>query len=208
MGEILRAVDFATWIPELLGRHPLVRRARLAGSRATGTTTPLSDWDFAVETDELDALAAELPELLAPLEPLAQQWDPLGERPTYMLMLHGPAKVDLIFVHQTMEERPPWRVTARTLAGLDAHFWDWILWLAAKRARGREELVRDELQKMHGFLLRPLGVADAPGTIDQALESYLRALEERERELGAEVSRTLRDEVLPAVRGAAGPTAP
>src|SRR6266542_2148535 len=77
MGEILRAVDLGTRVPELIEEHPAVRSVSLAGSRAAGTPTPLSDWDFGIETDDLEALTPALPELLAPLEPLAQQWDPL-----------------------------------------------------------------------------------------------------------------------------------
>src|SRR5919198_1186230 len=109
--EILRAVDLGTRVPELLRRHPSVRAVSLTGSRARGTPTPLSDWDFGVETDDLDALAADVPELLGPLEPLAQQWDPLGERATYMLMLRGPTKVDLIFLHERRSPRPRWHVS-------------------------------------------------------------------------------------------------
>jgi hypothetical protein len=205
MAEILRAVDLGTRVPELLRRHSGVRRAELVGSRAGGTPTPLSDWDFAVETDDLAALAAALPELLAPLEPLAQQWDPLGEHPTYMLMLRGPTKVDVIFFAEAMQERPPWQVRADTLAAIDAHFWDWILWLAAKRARGREELVREELAKMHGYLLAPLGRETAPETIEEAVAGYLSLSARAQRRLGVDVPRALRDEVQPALGGAGHP---
>ena len=40
---------------DALERHPAVRRVRLVGSRATGTATAASDWDFAVDTDDLQA---------------------------------------------------------------------------------------------------------------------------------------------------------
>jgi hypothetical protein len=199
MVEILRAVDFGTRLPELLERHPSVRRVSLAGSRGAGTQTPLSDWDFAVETGDFAAVSNALPELTAPLEPLAQQWDLLGQHPTYMLMLRGPVKIDLIFFDEAMTERPPWEVSAETLAAIDAHFWDWILWLAAKRAGGRDDLVGEQLEKLHGYLLRPLGVEDAPTTIEQAVEDYLCALESTERRFGVTVPRALRDEVLPAL---------
>jgi predicted nucleotidyltransferase len=201
IGGILRAVDFGTRVPQLLLKHPSVRRVELAGSRAAGTPTPLSDWDFVVETDDLDALSAALPELVAPLEPLAEQWDPLGEPPAYMLILRGPQKFDLIFPREPVAKRPPWEVRAETLAAIDDHFWDWILWLAAKRARGREELVREELVKMHGFLLGPFGVDSAPGTIEEAIDGYLAASSAIERRLGVTVPRALRDEVLPVFSG-------
>ncbi len=193
-------MDFGTRVPELLRKHPSVRRVELVGSRAAGTATPLSDWDFAVETSDLDTLARALPELVAPLEPLAQQWDPLGQHPTYMLMLRGPTKIDFIFSGEPMEERPPWQVSADTLAALDAHFWDWILWLAAKRARGRAELVSTELEKMHGFLLGPLGVEAVPATIEDAVDEYLAALDVAERRFGISLQRTLQHEVLRALR--------
>jgi hypothetical protein len=196
-------VDLGTRVPELLRRHPAVRRSELAGSRAAGCPTNLSDWDFVVETDDLGALAAALPELVAPLDPLAQQWDPLGEPPCYMLMLHGPQKLDLIFPGERVELRQPWEVRPDTLSAIDAHFWDWLLWLGAKRARGREELVREELAKMHGFLLAPLGVRAAPGTLEEAVGLYLPASREAQRRLGVDVPGRLRDEVLPAVCGRA-----
>jgi len=113
-----------------------------------------------------------------------------------MLVVRGPAKIDLIFFHETVPQRPAWRVGPDTLAALDAHFWDWILWLAAKGARGRDELVRGELKKMHGFLLGPLGVDAAPATIGEAVGAYLSAADEVELALGMEVPRALRDEVL------------
>jgi pimeloyl-ACP methyl ester carboxylesterase len=199
MAEILRAVDFVTRVPELLGKHPSVRRVELAGSRAAGTETPLSDWDFAVETSDFEELAGALPRLVEPLEPITQQWDPLGDHPTYMLILRGPTKLDLIFPGEPMRERPRWQVSADTLAAVDAHFWDWILWLAAKRAGGRGELVDGQLAKLHDFLLGPLGVERAPATIDEAVAAYVSASAEAERRLGVAVPRALREEVLPAL---------
>ncbi len=192
-------MDFGTVVPELLRRHPSARDVKLVGSRARGTQSAISDWDFAVETDDLDALTNALPEIFAALEPLAEQWDPLGEHPTYMLMLRGPTKIDLIFSSEPMRRRPPWQVRADTLAALDAHFWDWILWLAAKRAEGRHELVRDQLAEMQGYLLGPLGVEAAPTTIPQAVEEYLAASAKAERRLGVAVPGALRGEVLPVL---------
>jgi hypothetical protein len=199
-------VDFVTRVPELLRKHPSVRRVELAGSRAAGTPTAHSDWDFVLETDDLAALARALPDLVAPLQPLAEQWDPLGEPPAYMLILRGPQKLDLIFPREPVDPRPPWEVRPDTLAAIDAHFWDWILWLAAKRGRGRDELVRDELAKMQGFLLCPLGVSVAPAGLEEAVDAYLSAAAEAERRLALQVPRALREEVLPAIRfGRPGP---
>ena len=172
---------------------------RLVGSRARGDPTPLSDWDFEVETDDFGAVARALPALVSALEPLAQQWDRISAYPCYMLMLTGPVKVDLIFPGEPYESLPPWTVSAETLDGIDQHFWDWILWLASKREKGKDDLIRRELEKMSEHLLRPLGVDTAPGSIGAALEGYRRARDEREREFGLEVSRRREREVLPAV---------
>ena len=192
--------DLASSVRAALLQHPHVRDVELVGSRATGSSTPLSDWDFAVTTDRFDAVAPELPSLVAGLEPLAQQWDRISEYPCYMLMLIGPVKVDLIFPGEPYESLPPWTVTAETLGGIDRHFWDWTLWLASKREKGQDQVVGRELAKMSVHLLRPLGVDRVPGSIEAALESYRFARDRRERELGVEVSRGLEGEVLPALR--------
>ncbi|HSM38763.1 MAG TPA: hypothetical protein VK838_05465, partial [Candidatus Limnocylindrales bacterium] len=103
----------------LLAPEPLVRAARAAGSRAQGNPTPLSDWDVEVESDDPAGLRARLPDLLAPLEPLAAGWDPNGERPTYMLLLEGPAKVDIIRAGALQPAAgPPHRVMAATLPAI------------------------------------------------------------------------------------------
>jgi hypothetical protein len=62
----------------LLRAHPSVRAVALAGSRARGTATPRSDWDLRVDVTDFAAVAAALPELVAPLQPLARLWDPLS----------------------------------------------------------------------------------------------------------------------------------
>jgi hypothetical protein len=191
--------DLAASVKAALLPHPHILTVELVGSRATGSPTSLSDWDFEVMTDGFDAVARELPAMVAVLEPLAQQWDRISEYPCYMLMLSGPVKVDLIFPGEPYESLPPWTVTAETLGGIDRHFWDWILWLASKREKGQDELVHRELAKMSEHLLRPLGVDRVPGSIEMALESYRFARDEREREFGMEVSRRLEREVLPAL---------
>ncbi|MBD0339165.1 MAG: nucleotidyltransferase domain-containing protein, partial [Thermoleophilia bacterium] len=156
---------------DAVGRHPAVRSVRLVGSRAEGRQTPLSDWDFAVETDDFDAVAAALPGLLEPLEPLAQQWDPLGVRRCWMAMLRGPVKIDLIF-DEPQAESPPWALAPEALEPIDKHFWDWTLWLAAKRAAGKHDLVASQLATLHGHLLAPLGVERAPASIGEAVAAY------------------------------------
>jgi hypothetical protein len=193
------ARDLAASVAAVLLPHPNVRAVELVGSRATGSPTSLSDWDFEVETDAFDAVARALPELVTPLDPLAQQWDRISDYPCYMLMLSGPVKVDLIFPGEPYESLPPWTVTPGTLDGIDQHFWDWILWLASKREKGQDELVGRELAKMRDHLLGPLGVDRVPSSIEAAVERYRSARDEREREFGVEVWRRREREVLRVV---------
>lgn len=187
--------SLASTLPPLLTAHPAVRAVTFVGSRATNTATPVSDWDFAVDTDDIDALAPDLPRVLAPLHPLAQQWDPLGRHRTYMLMLPGAVKVDLIFTAPNIEQ-PPWTVAQDTLPRIDHHFWDWTIWLAAKDLTGKTELVAAELAKMHRHLLGPLGITTPSRSVPAAIAAYLTARDAVENHLGVTVARTLEREVL------------
>jgi hypothetical protein len=191
--------DIDVVVEEVLIPHADIRAVELVGSRADGSATRLSDWDFVVVTDRFDEVARALPELVTPLDPLAQQWDRISDYPCYMLMLTGPVKVDLIFPGEPFESLPPWTVSVETLDAIDQHFWDWILWLASKREKGKDELVRRELEKMSGHLLRPLGAEAVPDSIDAALEDYRTARDEREREFGVQISRRREREVQPAI---------
>ena len=179
--------------------HPDIRAVELVGSRAGGSPTPSSDWDFVVVTERFDEVGRVLPALVAELEPLGQQWDRIGAYPCYMLLLAGPVKVDLIFPDQPFESLPPWTASAETLDGIDQHFWDWILWIASKREKREDELVRRELIKLRDHLLGPLGVDRVPGSIGAAVDGYRAARDEREREFGVEVSRRRQREVLPVL---------
>lgn len=191
--------DLAEPVAAALLPHPDVRSVELVGSRATGSPTSLSDWDFEVRTDDFASVARALPELVTPLDPLAQQWDRISEYPCYMLLLRGPAKLDLIFPDEPYESLPPWTVTAETLDGIDQHVWDWILWLASKGEKGEDELVQRELVKMRDHLLRPLGVDQVPSSIELAVEWYRTARDQREREFGIQVTRRREREVVRAV---------
>ena len=179
--------------------HPDIRAVELVGSRAGGSPTPSSDWDFVVVTERFDEVGRVLPALVAELEPLGQQWDRIGAYPCYMLLLAGPVKVDLIFPDQPFESLPPWTASAETLDGIDQHFWDWILWIASKREKREDGLVRRELIKLRDHLLGPLGVDRVPGSIGAAVDGYRAARDEREREFGVEVSRRRQREVLPVL---------
>jgi len=161
--------------------HPAVERIELVGSRAEGRATSWSDWDFAVWTRDFAAVAAALPELLARFEPLVQQWDRLGEEYCWMLLLAGPVKVDLIFPGRLHEKEPPWRPARENLDELDAHFWDWVLWLRGKEAAGVER---------------------QPGSVAEAVESYRAARERAERRFGVSVRREVEQAVAPTLASA------
>jgi len=191
----------AATVPAALLAHPHVVEVELVGSRAAGTAGPLSDHDFVVRADDLAAVLDELPAIVAPLDPLSQQWDRLGppDYSCYMLMLRGPAKIDLIFPDLPHRADPPWEVTAATLPGIDAHAWDWLLWMASKRQAGRDELVREQLDLLHEHLLAPLGVAAPPSTIPDAVDAYRSARDAAEGRVGVRVPRALEREVLPVL---------
>jgi hypothetical protein len=193
--------DIAGAVRIALLRHPHVIAVELVGSRARGTPSPLSDWDFTVDVNDFAGVRADMPALVAELEPLSQQWDRLGpdDYSCYMLVVAGPVKVDLIFPGVPHRPEPPWGVASDTLDGIDQHFWDWVLWMAAKEQGGKDELVRQELRKMSEHLLNPMGVDRVPGSIHAATVEYLAARERLESALGVHVSRRLQLEVLPVL---------
>jgi hypothetical protein len=195
------SVNIGVAVPATLHRHPALADVWLVGSRANDQATEYSDWDFAVTTTDFASLARDLAGLLAPLHPLSQQWDRLSERYCWMLMLRGPTKVDLIFVDEPHAAEPTWEPAADTLNAIDAHFWDWMLWLRGKRAKGETELVADELRKLFVHLLSPLGVSEIPSSISEAVSRYRDAREVTERRLGRHVQRALEHEVAPALAG-------
>ena len=178
--------------------HPAVRRIRLVGSQAEGRANEFSDWDFCVDVDDFGAAVGALPQLLAPLEPLAQQWDRLSPEWCWMLILRGPAKVDLIFPDEPHDNEPPWEPNGANLDAIDAHFWDWMLWLRSKHASGNLELVAGELEKLFDHLLLPLGVGRRPMSIAEAITQYRDARDDAEKRFGVAVARELEQAVSPA----------
>ena len=182
----------------VLGADPGIDRVQLVGSRASGRALRQSDWDFKVETGDFTNLRDRLPGLLSPLDPVVAQWDRLSPTWCYMLILRGPVKVDLIFA-QPHGILPPWHVTAATLPGIDDHFWDWLLWLSAKQAASRHDLVTAELARLHEHLLAPLGIAARPATPGQAIAAYRAARNDWERRLHCQVSRAVEQAVSPAL---------
>ena len=95
--------DVVTVAIGLIGGHPAVKSVEFAGSRSRGTHEQLSDWDFAVETSDFEALAQDLPALVAPLGPLGQQWEPMGHFPVYQVFLRGPTKIEYLFLDRSQE---------------------------------------------------------------------------------------------------------
>ncbi|MCW2886489.1 MAG: hypothetical protein JWL58_3351 [Streptosporangiaceae bacterium] len=186
-------------VVEAVRAHPAVRDICLTGSRARGDATELSDWDYQVVADDFGSIARDLPCLVARFDPLAAQWDRLRDHECYLLVLDGPTKIDLIFADVSRSWYPPWRVGPDTLRGVDAHFWDWMLWLAGKRRRGKRDLVRVELHKMHEHLLAPMGVAVVPLTLGEAVERYRKARLHLERRYGEHIPRRLEEAVVPIV---------
>lgn len=192
-------MDVAETVTGLLRRDPRVRSVVPTGSRARGEATALSDWDFEVEVDDFETFERDLPALVEELDPLAHQWDPFGHRRSYMVMLPGPAKVDII-IEVPQEEAGAWVVSSETLPQIEHHFWDWSLWLGSKTLRGEGQLVRAELTKMSERLLHPLGVQDPVSTIPEAVAAYLPARRAAEERIGVKVDRRLERQVGGALR--------
>jgi hypothetical protein len=195
----MTGLDVSERIGPLVEGHPLVLGIDLVGSRGRGEATVLSDWDFQIHTENAAALARDLPSLVAPLEPLAAQWDRLAERVVYMLVLPGAIKVDLFPGDERHELEAPWEPTPENLAAVDAHFWDWMLWLGSKVLAGKTDVVVEELKKLHEHLLGPMGVGSPPATVGDAVAEYRTARDRLERTCETEVSRRLGDEVTAAL---------
>jgi predicted nucleotidyltransferase len=179
--------------------HPAVRNIELIGSRAEGRASEWSDWDFLVQANDFAVVAKALPHLLKPLEPLVQQWDRLSLEYCWMLIVRGPAKVDLIFPDERHANESPWKPAANNLGAIDAHFWDWMLWLRGKETRGKGDLVVSELAKLFDHLLAPLGVKLPPSSISEAVAGYRAARDRAERRFDRVVRREVEAAVAPAL---------
>jgi hypothetical protein len=184
----------------LLVNHRAVQGVEFAGSRSRGTHEELSDWDFAVQTSDFPAVARDLPMLVAPLNPLGQQWEPLGHFPVYQVLVRGPTKIEYLFLDHEQQPMPPLIPSETTLAAINTHFWDWIWWLATKASIGRDDLVSEHLPQLHEQLLRPLGVETVPASIDAAIDAFLARRNALERRYAVSVPRALEDEVRRGIR--------
>jgi hypothetical protein len=112
-----------------------------------------------------------------------------------MMILRGPVKIDLIF-DRPHQQAPPWTINSDTIAQVNSHFWDWILWIASKEARGMWDMTRNELEKMYAHLLVPLGCTRSPGSVEEAVRDYLSAFGKQKSMLHVEVDPTLETEVI------------
>ena len=184
----------------LVEKHQAVAGVEFAGSRSRGTHHELSDWDFAVTTSDFAAVARDMPALVAPLEPLSEQWEPMGHFPVYQVLLRGPTKVEYLFLDEAQEAMPAPIPGPDTLAAINTHFWDWLWWIATKRAAGRDDLVAEHLAQLNGHLLRPLGIEAAPRDIDEAITAFVDRRDALEHEYGVSVPRELEDEIRRALR--------
>lgn len=191
--------DVVAAIREALERSEVVSSVVLGGSRARGAATELSDWDICVQGDP-EAMMVEIPALVASFGPLAAFWEPLAEEAGYMVVFDGPTKVDIFPIRARRPIQSPWVLGAETLVSIDAHFWDWSLWLGGKALRGERQLVADELTKMQEFLLAPLGVASAPRSLGEAVASYHRVRAHAMDALGVVVHHELGRQVAQALR--------
>ena len=116
-----------------------------------------------------------------------------------MLMLPGPAKIDLIFPSEKRKWSGPWHPSPETLKAIDCHFWDWIVWLEQKRRGGRQRAFDSSLGDMFELLLGPMGVSVRPFSVPEAVESFLGARAALEERFGVRVPRALENEVRPAL---------
>jgi len=192
--------DLVRLARRLVAAHPAVARVEFAGSRSRGTHDELSDWDFAVETADFGAVASDMPELVAPLRPLGQQWEPLGHFPAYQVLMRGPTKVEYLFLSEVQDAMPPVRPGPDTLGAINTHFWDWTWWLVTKDSAGRGDLVAEHLPQLHAHLLDPLGIAVSPDSIDAAIAAFVDRRDALEREYSISLPRDLENEVLRGMR--------
>lgn len=182
-------------IPGLLKKHPLVKSVCLTGSRSRHEATEWSDWDFLVEVSDFNSFVPSLPELFRELKPLSWLWDPLSRHRIFMLILKGPVKIDIIF-DLPHELESPWKVNKDSLVDIDRHFWDWIYWIASKKIRGKEDLVKNQLEKMHDFLLVPLGCLKCPDAVEDAEKKYTMLMQRQLDTFSMDLDYSLKNEVI------------
>jgi hypothetical protein len=79
-----------------------------------------------------DRFERDRPALAEQLGTVSWGREPLGTQRAVVLLLPGPARVDLLLVGHEQVPAQPWRVVAaETLPTIDHHFWQRILWLGS-----------------------------------------------------------------------------
>ena len=197
---ILAVEDLVATACRLVTAHPAVTGAGFAGSRSRGEHDELSDWDVSVQTSDFAAVARGMPALVAPLEPIGEQWEPTGRFPVYQVMLRGPTKLEYLFLDESQDAMPAPVPGPDTLGAINTHFWDWVWWLITKGAAGRHDLVAEHMPQLHEHVLRPLGIAAVLVGIDAAIAAFVAGRDALEREYGITVPRELEDEVQAGYR--------
>jgi hypothetical protein len=90
---------------------------------------------------------------------------------------------------------PPVEPSKDNLATINAHFWDWISWLATKEAGGRHDLVLEHLPQLFGHLLQAMEAGRMPEGLHEAMQAFVARRDALELEYGTAVSRTLEREI-------------
>ena len=186
-------------IPGMLIKHPLVKSVGLTGSHSRNEATEWSDWDFLIEVSDFDSFIPSLPALFQDLRPLSWLWDPLSRHRIFMMILKGPLKIDIIF-DLPHEAELPWLVNKDSIIDIDRHFWDWIWWIAGKKIRGKEDLVKNELEKMYQFILLPLGGSECPVAVEDAVKEYLTLIQRQLDIFDMKLNRDLRVEIISGLK--------
>jgi hypothetical protein len=70
----------------------------------------------------------------------------------------------------------------------------------------RHDLVAEHLPQLHAHLLRPMGIAAAPDSINAAIAAFVDRRDALEREYGVSIPRALENEVLAGKRRALPPS--
>jgi hypothetical protein len=121
-------------------------------------------------------------------------------------MLRGPTKVEYLFLEQLQDAKPPVNPSKTPRPAINAHFWDWIWWIASKTAAGRHDLVLEHLPRLFRHLLQPMGVATVARHFAAAIRAFVTRRDAPEREYGISIPRALENEIQRGVARIAHPS--
>jgi hypothetical protein len=109
-------------------------------------------------------------------------------------------------LNEAQDAMPPVRPSPETLGAINTHFWDWIWWLTTKASASQHDLVAEHIAQLYGHLLRPMGIAVPPDSIDAAIAAFVGRRDALEREHGISLTRALENEVLDGKRRIGDPS--